>query len=200
MNFEVPKELTGGLEPQHVIQCNEIIKVCNDPNESLRKTFRKVVAIIVAALVIMSVIWHENILKELSWSAEICLLIAICVAFAPLSYVEKKFPVEIQFYDDFMIVWLKQHYFDNKLTRMMFEKYDYASLSKIQYKSIAKRLLVFGSVDYIWYDYKDKHTLQDNPKAHRSLDEGMISFYPAEEILEELGKYSPIPVTFESQM
>lgn len=184
-------------QPNYVLKANEGILVPKNENLLLGKL--KIVAwVIVGVIILGSLIFQTNLFRELSWTIK-GLLVALVIG---LSFVggNKRIPspFEIQFYDDYLIVYREKRYYDRKVTRKEYNKFFYKDIQKIEYRTGTKRIHMKGVIEGIWYDYNKDGSLPENPTYHRTTDGGICYFYTTEEpdidFISEIEKHSPIKV------
>lgn len=185
--------------PLYILRFNEAVWV---PKNGDGKTGKLKVAvwIIVAIIVIASFVFQESIFKQLSWPVRF-MLIALCIGSLFVGG-KKKVPsaMEVQFYKDYLIVFRNKHYYSNSVSRKEFDKFKYSDIKQIQFRTVTKRVNIFGVVEGTWYNYKKDGSLPAEPTYHKVTD-SICYFYTdfASDIdfVSEFESNCPIKVTID---
>lgn len=189
-------------EPYYVLKTNERVMIPQNDTIALYY-LKKILWIIYAIVIIWSIAEQEFILWEVSKAACISLAIATIAVSGMSKRENKPAPLELRFYQEYLVVCRMKHYYDTRLTRMEFDKFYYKDIRKCQYKTIAKRILIFGIVEGTWYKYEKDGKISEQPVYHKTV-EGMTSFYtdmaPEIDFVSEIEAHSPIRVTIEKDM
>jgi hypothetical protein len=185
-------------QPNYVLSFNEGVLV---PKKNKYSFMKKAVIAIIVILVIGSIIFQDNLFLELDWTTRILLIgIALSVLFTGGSQ-RVSSPMEIQFYNDYLILYREKRYYSKKVTRKMFDKFYYKDISQCQYKTTSKRINIFGTVEGIWFNYNKDGSLPDKPTYHRTTVGGIDYFYTSQEpnidFVKEIEAHSPIKVIVE---
>lgn len=132
---------------------------------------------IIAIMLISSLFFRINIFDELSWTARI-LLIALTIGFG--FYNGKKeytpSPMELYFYDNYLVFYLPKRYYSNRVSRKQINIIEYNNASKCVYKANSQRIQIYGDGRAKWYNYKKDGSLPLNPTDEHSFKDGMIYF------------------------
>lgn len=182
--------------PNYVLKANEGILV--PKNRTSKHPLKVFVLIIVGIIIVGSIIFKDNLFSELSVTAKILLVsIVIGICFLGEGSERVPSPFEIWFYDDYLIVYREKHYYNRKVTRKEFDKFLYKDIRKCQYRTITKKINIYGIVEGIWYDYNKDGSLPDKPTYHKTTD-SICQFYTTEEpeidFVQEIEKHCPIKV------
>ena len=104
--------------PNYVIRTNEAVLVPIEQSRGLK--FLKIgVWIVVAVIVIGSLLLQSNLFSELSWTARVLLVVlALGVTFYGGKKEYAPSPMELQFYDDYLVLYLPKRYYSKRITRM----------------------------------------------------------------------------------
>lgn len=163
-------------KPNYVLKTNEAVLMPTNQGNGLL-VFKICVWIIVALIILDSLVFQDNLFLELSWTASIFLIILVIgVTF----YGGKKecfpSPMELQFFDDYLVLYLPKRYYGKHLTRMQINKMKYSDITKCVYKTCSQRIHIYGDGTSIWYNYRKNGTLPKKPTERRNFKEGLIYF------------------------
>lgn len=183
--------------PLYVLRFNEAVRV---PDNGSGKTSKLKVAVlvIVAIIAIASLVFQDNIFMELSWPARL-MLISLCIG-SFFAGGQKKVPseMEIQFYEDYLIVFKSKHYYTRRISRREYDKFKYNDIKEIQFRTATKRINIFGIVEGTWYDYQKDGSLPAEPTYHKVTD-SICYFYtdfaPDIDFVSEFESHCPVKVT-----
>lgn len=184
-------------KPNYVLKANEGVLVPDETKSTIRK-LKKAVWIIVGIIILGSLIFQDNLFGELSWTT-IFLLIALILNFS-LKKTNKMIPqpFEIQFYDDYLIVYREKNYYSPKLSRKEYFKIYYKDVKEYKYRANSKKINIIGFCEINWYDYNKDGSLPDKPTIHKKT-EGICWFYTSEspevDFVSEIERHSPLKVT-----
>lgn len=183
------------MKEKHILKFNESVrKKVKDTNYRI-KMF---VLIIVGILIVGLLIFQDNLFSELGWSVRIILFSLFCGTLFTGKYEKIKSPIEIRFYDDYLIVYREKRYYSDKVSRQEFNKFYYKDITKCEFHSSVCRVNIMGKVEATWYNYNEDNTIPINPTYHRFVDAGMCYFYidlePNLDIIEELEANASINV------
>ncbi len=114
-------------------------------------------------------------------------------------------PFEIRFYGDYLIIYKENHYCNPRVSRMEFDKFFYADITKCQYKLKAQKINFYGTVECNWYDYNPDGSLPNEPTCKKTVRDGICPVYlgykpymSSEELVREIEEHSPIQVIVEN--
>lgn len=186
-------------KPNYVLKANEGVTVPKNENPLLGK-LKIAVWIIVGVVILGSIIFRDNLFAELSWPARI-LLIALVVRVSFLGgYKKIPSPFEIQFYDDYFIVYREKYYLSKNVPIKEYRKFFYKDINKCQYRTVTKQINIQGIEEAIRYKYNKDGSLPTEPTYHKT-SENLCYFYTTEEpnidFVAEFEKHSPIKVVIE---
>lgn len=184
-------------QPNYVLKLNDTdLKKVNDKNNKIKTA----VLIIVAILIVGSFIFQDNLFAELSWTARLLLIsLAIGVMFKG-KYEEIPSPMELRFYNDYLVVYWEKKYYSKKVIRKIYDKFYYKDIHNIQFRKNINRVNIYGIVEGTWYNYNNDGSLPQNPTYHKTVD-AICYFYtklnPDIDIVKEIESHSPVKVTIE---
>lgn len=173
-------------------------------NQSRGITFLKTgVWIVVAVIVLGSLLFQDNLFSELSWTARVLLFVlALGVTFlgGKKEYVPS--PMELQFFEDHLVLYLPKRYYSKHVTRMEINQMKYSEITKCVYKSKSQRIHLYGKGTSTWYNYKADGTIPQTPTQVRNCTAGLLYFNTKFAIdvdfKTEIEKHSPIQVIVEN--
>lgn len=189
-------------KPNYVLKTNEAAlkrKECSN----VVKLFRVGVLVLVAIIVIGSFIFQENLLSELSWTSR-CLLIAVAIEAILLGKKKEDVPspIEIQFYDDYLILYRPMRVYNKKVTRMEINKMMYSDIEKCVFKTQLQRVHIYGRVYATWYNFNAEGCVSQAPTYDRVVEDTLCFFRTlfATDIdfKKEIEGHSPIKVIVEN--
>lgn len=182
--------------PNYVLRAKEGVIV---PKGVLQGFFRKVVMAIAAILIIGSLVFKENLLKELSWPARILLIILLIKVASP-SRLRLASPIEIRFYSDYLLVYRENYYYAENLSRMEYNKFYYIDIVKCIYNTETHQIFIYGTEEAKWYDYNKDGSLPYQPTFYRIIENAAFSFHvgfsPEIDYKGIIERYSPIKVFY----
>lgn len=158
---------------------------------------------IIGIIIISSFVLDINMFEEISWTARI-FLITVAIGFG--FFGEKKeyvpSPMELQFYDDYLVLYLPKRYYSRRITRKQINTMKYSEISKCVLKNKSNRIQIYGNGNSIWYNYKKDGSISSKPTEERRFTEGMIYFniqFASEiDFKEEIESHSPLKVIVEN--
>ena len=159
--------------------------------------------VIVGAVIIGSLIFQDNLLGEMSWSTRIILiLLAIGTLFLGNKKEYFPSPMELQFYDEYLIFYLPKRYYSKRVTRKQINKMMYTDIEKCVYKSKSKRVHIYGGGESIWYNYDKNGNVPLQPDEIRKVSHGLVYFnttFAVEiDFVKEIEEHSPLRVIVEN--
>ena len=141
------------------------------PKSGMKKwiLLRRAVGIVLLIIILASLIFRENLYDALSLPVRL-LLLALVISVICINTDERvPTPVELWFFDDFLVLYHEKHYHDAKHVRMEFDKILYKDIKKCQYRAAAQRINFYGIAEGIWYEY-DGDKVSDEPVYHKTTD------------------------------
>ncbi len=163
--------------PKYRLRTNETVSVPTGSNQ-LFATLRTVVWIIVGIIFVGSFAFDANLLFEMSWTTRILLIsLVISIGFWRPKSQPVPSPIEIWFYDDYLVVYREKRYYSKKISRKEYNKFFYSGITRFEYDFRLKRLDIIGKIDATWFNYNSDGTVPDVPFYHRIYDGGICYFY-----------------------
>ena len=109
--------------------------------------------------------------------------------------------MELQFYDDYLVVFRDKHYYSNSVIRREYDKFAYSDIKRIQFRTVTKRINIFGIVEGIWYNYQKDGSLPQTPTYHKTTD-SICYFYTDfasnVDFVSEIETHCPVKVTVDN--
>lgn len=180
--------------PKYIIKTHETVSMPTGNNQPFA-ALRIVVWVIIAVIILGSFVFGDNLFSELSWTARMILIaLAIGISFWGPKSEPVASPLEIRFYNDYLVVFREKRYYSRKVSRKEYNKFFYSDISKIEYDYRIKRLDFIGKIDAMWFNYNKDGSVPQNPSYHRIVDGGICYFYvngnDADTILKCLEEYT----------
>lgn len=189
-------------EPNYVIKTNEAVLM--PTKQSSGFTFLKMgVWIVVAVIVFGSLLFQDNLFLELSWTTRVLLIVlALGVTFLGGKTEYAPSPMELQFFDDHLVLYLPKRYYSKRVTRMEINQMKYSEITKCVYKAKSQRIHLYGNGTSTWYNYKADGTIPQTPTQVRNYTAGLIYFNTRlatdVDFKAEIESHSPIQVIVEN--
>ena len=189
-------------EPNYVLKTTEAVLMPTEHNK-VKGALKACVWIVIGVIILGSFIFQSNLFAELSWPVRI-FLIVLAVGFG--FYGGKKeyapSPMELQFYNDSLVLYLPKRYYSNRVSRKQYNSMKYSQISKCVYKIQSNRIHIYGDGEPIWYNYKKDGTLPQQPTEKRNFTQGLIYFNTQlamdVDFKKEIEEHSPIQVIVEN--
>lgn len=183
-------------KPNYVLKANEGVTVPLNDNPTLG-ILKIATWIIVVTIILGSIIFRDNLFGKFSWVVRILLIVlAIRVSFLG-GHKRIQSPFEIQFYNDYLIIYREKRYRSKNTTTKERDKFFYKDIKKCQYRKVTKQINILGIEEGIRYKYNKDGTLPSEPIFHKTV-EHLCYFYTTEapevDFVAEIEKHSPIKV------
>lgn len=91
---------------------------------------------------------------------------------------ERKYtsPIELQFYDDYLVLYRPKRYYSKKVTRMEINKMMYSDINRCVYKAKSRRIQIYGNVSATWYNYDANGMVSQTPSYNRVVTDTLCYF------------------------
>lgn len=190
------------VNPNYILQTNDDVLVPKNKSKALY-TMKIVILVIIAIIVIASLLFQENIFVELPWTVRILLIILTIGIFVKSGETEyAPSPMELQFFDEYMIFYLPKRYYSRRLTRKEIVKMNYSDIKKCVYKTQSKLVHFYGNAVSTWWNYKKDGTIPQSPTETRNVTDGLMyfgtRFMDDIDIVKEIEEHSPVKVIVEN--
>ena len=193
--------MNNNQQPNYVLKFNETdSKKVKDRNYYIKTA----VVTIIAILVILSIIFEENLFLELSWTVRILL---IAIALGILFTCKKKdvpSPAELRFYDDYLLLFIERKYYSERNIKQEYLKMKYSDITKVKYlpNTSNKRFQIYGNGHSLQYAVKKDSSIAKQPSRDKIFEDGMIYFSTNLnqniDFIEEIEKHSPLKVEIDN--
>ncbi len=188
--------------PNYVLKFNEAVLEKKE-DSTIIKIFRISVLLVIAIIVLGSFLFQENLLSEFSWMTR-CLLIVIVIGALIIGKKKDDVPslVEIQFYDEYLIIHRSKRIYSKKVIRMEINKMMYCDIKKCVVKTKLQRVHIYGRVYATWYNYNSDGCVSQTPTYERVVDDTLcyfrVLFASDVDFKKEIEEHSPIKVIVEN--
>lgn len=175
----------GNMVPKHESFVKDIIKI--------------LFYMYLVILVFGSILSGSFLFMEMSLSAKMCFFMVIGYLLKTRGYERKPSPCELWFYDDYLILFRPRVYYTKRNIRQEYYKYFYKDIKKCEYRTVVKKMNLYGVYEGIYYKYKKDGSLTAKPTYHRTVD-SICRFYtvfePNIDFVKIIETYTPIKVEF----
>lgn len=187
---------------KYVLKTNEAILVPIKPSK-IPAVVRKGVLAVWAAILLFSILLRENLLEEMSGITVVWL---IGLSLAALLYSPKKeykpSEMELQFYDDKLILYRPRRYYDESCTRREFCEMNYSDITECVLKTRSGRIHIYGDGVTTWYNMKKDGTFPEKPSKVKRFKKGLMFFSikcaTDVDFVKEIEAHSPLRVSVEN--
>lgn len=146
-------------------------------NESKVYTLmKKVFIVFLIVLVLESLLFKEFLFADEPINVWLCFFITVGYLIKQGGYKRIESPSELQFYDEYMVFYVPKHYIKRGKERMEIQKIYYKDVTKCQFRTNTRKMVICGMMDEIYYKYDKNGNIEDAPSFQKHLD-GMIKFY-----------------------
>ncbi len=186
--------------PKYVLQIDEGVlmpKKIKDKSDYIRYA----VGGIVILLILGSIVLGENLFKELGVLPQI-FLVGLVFRFLILgeSKIDTPSPIEILFFEDYLIVYRPKRYYSRRVTRREYNLMKYKEITRIKYRSDVRRFHIYGTIEGKFYNFGKDGMLETNPSYNRLVKDTMEYFSTRctndddEHIMKTLETYIPLKI------
>ncbi len=162
-------------KPNYVLEINEAVLVSN--GSKALSVLKIAVWVVVAVIVFGSLVFAENLFAEITWTTRILLIvIALGVLFVGRKKQNVESPMELQFFDHYLVVYRPKRYYSKKVTRMEINKMMYSDIFRCVYKSKSKRVHIYGNVSAKWFNYDAHGVIAQTPTYDRYVKDTLCYF------------------------
>lgn len=188
------------LDPKYVLKFNESAWI---PKKNTKQILllKRFVWGAVAVCLIGSFLFKDNLFWELSFYAKATLIGLFFGTLFVNARAKGPKPLEIRFYEDYLVLYRENRYYNPKMSRMEYNKFMYKDIKEIRYRPETHRINIYGVVEGKWYTYNKDGSLPQKPSYHKTTD-SLSYFYtneaPEIDFVAEFEKYTPVKVTIEN--
>ena len=188
--------------PNYVLKANEAVLLPARKRSRGRTALRAGILAAAAAVFMGSVIFRENFFAALSWPSQIFLAV---LALGAVWGGEKRewtaSPMELQFYDDYLILYLPKRQYGRRYARREINKMRYEQITECTFKKRSGRIHFYGAGTSVWYRYRKDGTIPVKPDKIRHCGRGLLYFNtslePEIDFVREIEEHSPLRVRVE---
>ncbi|MBQ8210273.1 MAG: hypothetical protein IJZ35_06810 [Clostridia bacterium] len=188
--------------PKYILRINEAVFMPVERNK-IKYAIKIFVWVIVAVIILSSLIFQDNMFSELSWMSR-AFLICLAVGFGFYGNKTELTPshMELQFFNDYVVVYRPNRYYSRRVTRKEIIKINYCDISRCVLKTQAQRIHIYCGGVSTFFKLKSNGTFPQSPTEVRNFAEGLvyfdISFIKDVDIVKEIETHSPIKVIVEN--
>ena len=146
--------------PNHIIKITERVLV--PKNEWLRLLAIPVVAFFVI-IIIGTWIFKVNLWDALHWGVKVPMLFATIAISMGSGYKKSSAPLEMQFYDDYLVIHRPKHYYDKNLLLAEFYTLFYKDIENCIFDARLRSVKFYGKMTAKYFRYKQDVSLPVEP-------------------------------------
>lgn len=184
--------------PIFTINTVESVKMPGE-NGGIYRILKGIIWGTIVLMILCSVILGTNLFSEISLLPKVFLIGLVISSFSWDKKNKAPSPIEIQFYNEYLIIFRNKRYYDKRVSRKEYNKFRYSDIDRIEFEPEFKRFALTGIIDAKWFNYRKDGTLPDEPTYHRTVEDGICFFYlfsdDEEQIIEKLEQFSNMKVT-----
>lgn len=186
-------------KPNYVLTTNETVLIPRNKkvNSLILPTW-----IIIITIIVISIIFQENLFLKLERTTQVLFVSIVITIFSVGGLKNAPSPIELRFYDEYLIVYRAKRYYDRKVTRMEYNKFIYKDVERCVYRSNQERLHIYGIVSVEWYNYSKSGEVPLQPTITKTADSLIFirtSVSPDVDFISEIEKHTPIKVIIEDK-
>lgn len=159
--------------------------------------------VVLGILTVGSLVLRVNLYMELNIVAKVLLGVLI-IRYLYRGKEYKPIPMELQFYDDYLIVYFPERWYSNRYTRKEINKLKYKDITRCVIKTEDERVHIYGSGESIWYKFRKDGTVPEEPDKVRKYEGGLVyfgtQFLNGINIKEVIESHSPLEVEVEGDI
>lgn len=190
-------------EPNYVLKMNEAVLMPVEESK-WKIILKKIINMLIFTLFIFSFVFQENLFSELSLGSKIIFFSLIIWAISNRTKkIDVPSPIELQFYDEYLVFHQPKRYLTQKVTRKVINKMYYKDITKCVYKTKWTRVQIYGDGYSVWFDYNKDGSIPDKPTREKNFTKGMIYFDTrlAKDVnfVREIEEHAPLKVIRENE-
>ena len=184
-------------KPNYVLKTQEAIKMPGKQGFGFR--FIKTGAFVIAVAAVFGAIFFD-----VNMGLALLLFVGGCflaVAVDILGWKKRGHepsPIELQFYDRYLVIFRPKRYYHRGATRMEYLKMMYSDIKRCVYQTHSRRVRFNGNIHTTWYDYDAYGRLPSEPTYDRMRMDISCDFStlcaPGVDFKAEIEGHSPIKV------
>ena len=182
----------------YILETNEAVLVPVQPAK-IPPFIKKGVMIIWAAILVLSLLFRTNMLREISGLAVAVLIglsITVMLSGPKKDYVPSK--MELMFFEDKLILYRPQRYYNERVTRREICEMKYADITSCVYKMRSGRIHFYGDGVTTWFNMRKDGTFPEKPTKVNRYKNGLLFFSTkcahGTDFVKEIETHSPLRV------
>jgi len=184
----------------YILRTNEVVWTPKKDMNILAK-MKPVILAIVLVLIAGSIIFKDNLLSEMNWTARVLLGVLFVRTIIEKRTEETPSPIELQFFSDRLVVFREKRYISKKVQRKEWYTILYNDVSRCILRSNSEKLCIYCNYDAVCFTYRPDGSLSEKPSYQKHVDEGLCFFYTtfAKDVnfVQEFEEHSPLRVVIE---
>ncbi|MFI3325996.1 MAG: hypothetical protein R3Y35_07455 [Clostridia bacterium] len=160
---------------KHIVTFNEAIPIKTN-NQGVGKVLKIIVCAVVGVLCVGTVISGDNLFLELNSMGLITLICLLIGMFFSGKTQLKAEPMEIWFFNDYLVMLKVKHYYSKKLSRKEYDKIYYKDIRNIKWDEVTQQVTFRGLFELEWYKYEKDGSVEPVPSYTKTV-ETMRCFY-----------------------
>ena len=140
-------------QPNYVLRTNEAVLMPKKMPKGKRIAFdilKKLFLFVIIGLIVCSVIFGENMFAEMGFSGIVAIVFVAGVLIKNGGHEDVPSPIELQFYDEYLIVYRPKRYLNKHETRKEFAQFYYKDITECEYAEKSKMIRIFGAGTCTW--------------------------------------------------
>lgn len=186
-------------KPSYILKLEESVLMPLPEKRSVRY-FRYASWAIVILMVVGSLFFRTFLFLEMSFAGKILFVTLVINLFVGRTRQEDTLSyMELQFYDDYLVLYRPSRYYSKKVTRKEINKMPYKEISKCTYDKELERIHIYGTVFVKWYQYDKNGNCPVNPTVEKEVKDTLCYIRVKDmkhiNFVSEIERHSPISVT-----
>ena len=186
-------------EPNYILKANETTL---EPVEG-REYFlylKDGICLITGIITVLSFVIEDFVLSDLSILSRVLLLVVsfILYFFWGIDKVNARTPIEISFYDDYMVFYRPKICYSKKLSRMEYSTIYYKDVTRCVLDTKLKRITIAGDYHFQWYNYNKNGNPTSKPTYDRfvkgTIDVIRTRMVPEIDFVSEIESHTPLKI------
>ncbi len=139
-------------------------------NKGIGKVLKILVCVVIGILLVGSVISGNNLFLELG---PMGLIILVCLVIGMHIGGKTQFkaaPMEIWFFDDYLVMLKVKHYYSKKLSRKEYDKIYYKDIRGIKWNEVTQQITFQGLFELEWYKYNKDGSIESVASYNKTVD------------------------------
>lgn len=185
---------------------NEIIyfndgRMAPKNDSQLYNIIKKVFIVCIITMLILSLLFGEALFSEISISAWVCVFIIVGYLIKNGGHERVECPAQLHFYEEYLVFCVPKYHYGNGKERMEIQKIYYKDVTKCEFRTNTRKMVICGMMDETHYKY-NKQGILDNIPSYQKHYDGMIKFYTVFDYEHDFKKIiednSPLKVIYQN--